>query len=345
MRVGSRHPGWGMLGVLALVAGITFLSGCSPDTPTLGATAPTAIETISPSGLAGIPSAAPSGVSSSGSSAPTSRVSGARQTRLPGDPNPLFTPGATNPAVTQATIGKTICVSGWTATIRPPSSYTTNLKQQQIVIYGYRDHALADYEEDHLISLEIGGAPRDPKNLWPEPYTVKLSDGRSVGARVKDLIENRLHALVCGGQITLVAAQREIASDWISAWFALEGQAPPPAGGGAASTPRPTPRPTTAPTSGAIKVTIASLSSPVARGVSATLVAHTKGGAACTIDVEYKSGRSTAQGLGPKTASGSGVVSWTWKVGSRTTLGSWPVTVTCTSGGKSAAARTTLAVH
>ena len=66
-----------------------------------------------------------------------------------------MTPGATNPAITQADIGSTICVSGWTATIRPPSSYTTALKRTGIVAYGYTDTNLADCEEDHLISLEI----------------------------------------------------------------------------------------------------------------------------------------------------------------------------------------------
>ena len=138
--------------------------------------------------------------------------------RLPGEPDPPRTPGATNPAVTQADIASTICISGWTATIRPPASYTTGLKRTQIVAYGYADTKLADYEEDHLISLEIGGAPADPANLWPEPYAVSLPDGTAVGARVKDQLENRLHALVCAGTMPLAKAQALIRSDWIAAW-------------------------------------------------------------------------------------------------------------------------------
>ncbi|MGH2407829.1 MAG: hypothetical protein ACRDF7_07125 [Candidatus Limnocylindrales bacterium] len=248
--------------------------------------------------------------------------------------------------MTQATIGTTICVSGWTTTVRPPSSYTTALKRDQIVQYGYTDHTLADYEEDHLISLELGGAPSDPANLWPEPYTAQLSDGRSVGARVKDLIENRLHDLVCGGQIALATAQEEIATDWISAWFALNGEPPPPGGAGTPQrTPGPTPTPTTAATSSTLNVTIASISSPVSRGASATLGARTSAGASCSITVLYKSGPSTAKGLAAKTAGGSGSVSWTWTIGTRTTLGSWPVTVICALGGKSAAAHATLVVR
>ena|SRR2546425_13093705 len=41
-------------------------------------------------------------------------------------------------AVTQANIQQTICVRGWAGTIRPPKSYTDNLK-----------------------NLELGGHPRD----------------------------------------------------------------------------------------------------------------------------------------------------------------------------------------
>src|SRR5689334_22685356 len=85
-------------------------------------------------------------------------------------PDPDCTPGAYNSAVTQSTIGSTICVSGWTATVRPPTSYTNPLKVQGIADYGYSDTSVADYEEDHLVPLELGGSPRDPDNLWPEPY-------------------------------------------------------------------------------------------------------------------------------------------------------------------------------
>ncbi len=140
--------------------------------------------------------------------------------REPGTPDPSLTPGALNPAVTPGTLASTICAKGWTAKIRPPSSYTTALKRQQIAQYGYTDNALAHYEEDHLVSLELGGAPRDPANLWPEPYTAKLSDGTPVGARVKDQLENRLNHLVCSGKMPLATAQHLIATHWIDAWRA-----------------------------------------------------------------------------------------------------------------------------
>jgi hypothetical protein len=86
-------------------------------------------------------------------------------------PDPARTPGALNPEVTQATIGTTICVRGWTQTVRPPQAYTHALKRQQIREFGYADRHLSAYEEDHLVPLGLGGAPYDPRNLWPEPRT------------------------------------------------------------------------------------------------------------------------------------------------------------------------------
>jgi len=135
-----------------------------------------------------------------------------------GLPDPKRTPGSINPNVTQANIAATICTKGWTTTVRPPSAYTTSLKAVQIVEYGYSDHKLADYEEDHLVPLELGGAPRDPTNLWPEPNSVELADGTKVGSTAKDKLENYLHARVCGNLMALEDAQRLIAGDWIAAW-------------------------------------------------------------------------------------------------------------------------------
>src|SRR5262249_31090768 len=82
---------------------------------------------------------------------------------------PTHTPGARYSKVTQATIKTTICVKGWTKTVRPPSSYTSALKRVQLVEWQYADTNQAHYEEDHLISLELGGAPRSTRNLWPQP--------------------------------------------------------------------------------------------------------------------------------------------------------------------------------
>jgi hypothetical protein len=113
--------------------------------------------------------------------------------------SPILTPGVLNAAVTEATIQTTICRRGWTATIRPPTSYTSALKRRQMAAYGETGPP-TDYQEDHLISLELGGDPTDPRNLWPEPYPrASLVDG----------IENDLNAQVCSGALALAEAQRK----------------------------------------------------------------------------------------------------------------------------------------
>ena len=123
-------------------------------------------------------------------------------------PDPNCTPGEIDPGVTQDNIQQTICVKGYTKTVRPPATYTNKLKVQQIIDYGYTDTNTKDYEEDHLISLELGGSPSDPKNLWPEP---------DASPNPKDKIENLCHEKICSGQISLSKAQKEIATNWQSA--------------------------------------------------------------------------------------------------------------------------------
>jgi hypothetical protein len=107
------------------------------------------------------------------------------------------TPGVLNPDVTQVNIASTICKPGWTRTIRPPTDYTNELKLKQMRQYGVGGSP-AQYQEDHLISLELGGHPTDPRNLWPEPYP---------RAAEVDSVENELNAKVCAGAMSLSDAQ------------------------------------------------------------------------------------------------------------------------------------------
>jgi hypothetical protein len=58
------------------------------------------------------------------------------------------------------------------------------------------------------------------RNLWPEPYAGKW------GARTKDVLENRLHELVCDGRLTLRSAQRQEARDWVAAYRRYVGSSP-----------------------------------------------------------------------------------------------------------------------
>lgn len=182
---------------VAVLSAVALLSGCAASDVAPATPAAVAASTATP-----VPAAAP---------APPAPVTAPAGVYLP---DPTLTPGATNPAVRQATIASTICVAGYTATIRPPSSVTTGLKRQQLAS-GYAlngDQNTRDYEEDHLISLELGGSPDSPQNLCPEPYT---GNG---GARVKDKVENKLHDLVCNGTLPLATAQQAIATDWWAAY-------------------------------------------------------------------------------------------------------------------------------
>jgi Putative zinc-finger len=89
---------------------------------------------------------------------------------------------------------------------------STSLRQEVFREYGIVNAHPDDYEVDYLIAPGLGGA-EDIHNLWPEPYT-----SRTWNAHVKDALEERLHEMVCGGELDLSTAQRDIATDWIAAY-------------------------------------------------------------------------------------------------------------------------------
>lgn len=131
-----------------------------------------------------------------------------------GRPDRECTPGALDPRVTQATVNATICTRSYTSAVRPASSVTDAIKRERMKAYGLDGERLADYELDHLISLELGGAPADVANLWPEKRTGDVS------AKQKDAVENFLHREVCRGSMALRHAQRTIAEDWLAVYIA-----------------------------------------------------------------------------------------------------------------------------
>jgi hypothetical protein len=123
-----------------------------------------------------------------------------------------------NPEVTQATIRTTICKVGWTATVRPPRSYTDALKRQQLAAL-HAQHpswTTANTEEDHRMPLELGGSPRDPHNLSPEFADEPLAS--SPVHNRKDDAENTAKAAVCAGRQTLDQAQFYFVAEWLMAW-------------------------------------------------------------------------------------------------------------------------------
>jgi hypothetical protein len=135
---------------------------------------------------------------------------------------------ALTPGVVLTTSSARVCVRGYSASVRDvPESE----KAAVYARYGVADVPYA-HEVDHLVSLEIGGS-NAIANLWPEPYAGRW------GARTKDVLEDRLHELVCAGRLGLRSAQRIEARDWVAAYRRYVGGAPvvlppPTSGGGSA---------------------------------------------------------------------------------------------------------------
>jgi hypothetical protein len=131
-------------------------------------------------------------------------------------PDPTECPGALNDAVTQDTIMQTIGVVGWTATIRPSAAEMGAMKAAYCKAHGIPDPTKGEW--DHFVSLELGGAPRDPKNLWWQRYEDATHD---IGAHCKDRVENALKRQIVAGQITLAEGQRLIQTDWYAVYLKL----------------------------------------------------------------------------------------------------------------------------
>lgn len=113
-------------------------------------------------------------------------------------PDSTVTPGAV------ATTDTAIVCHRSTKTVR----HTTEATKKRVYLeYGIRSHKAGEYEIDHLIPLELGGADTIT-NLWPQPAEPEP------GFHQKDKLENELHRLACSGRIPLSDAQRQIAHDW-----------------------------------------------------------------------------------------------------------------------------------
>jgi hypothetical protein len=122
---------------------------------------------------------------------------------LPIAPNSSLTPGDI-----LTTDVKKICAPGYSKSVR---AVPASEKHQVYQMYRITRHKAREFEVDHLISLELGGS-NSIRNLWPQSYSTQ-----PYNAQVKDKLENRLHKLVCSGQLNIRTAQVEIAKDWIKA--------------------------------------------------------------------------------------------------------------------------------
>jgi hypothetical protein len=120
-------------------------------------------------------------------------------------PDRSLTPGATRRIATISDV----CSMAHEEVV---SEVSTSLRQEVFQRYGIVNAHASDYEIDYLIAPGLGGVEAIG-NLWPEPYT-----SRTWNAHVKDDLEERLHEMVCDGELDLSAAQRDIATDWIAAY-------------------------------------------------------------------------------------------------------------------------------
>lgn len=129
-----------------------------------------------------------------------------------------------NAAVTQESIASTICISGWTATVRPPTSYTNRVKRAMLQQAGLDLSSADKYELDHFVPLALGGHPTSIDNLWLQSW-----DG-AWSARLKDRLERTLQLHVCAGRIRLDEARSAIQRGWKAAYKKYVENAPAPRG-------------------------------------------------------------------------------------------------------------------
>ena len=135
------------------------------------------------------------------------------QTAATPDPHnpsaPILPDSAKTPGDALDVASSDVCTSGYSKLVR---NVPSAVKQQVYASYGITRREKGEFEVDHLISLELGGS-NSVKNLWPESYLT-----RPWNAKVKDQLENELHAEICSGKIDMKTAQQEIATDWIAAY-------------------------------------------------------------------------------------------------------------------------------
>jgi hypothetical protein len=124
--------------------------------------------------------------------------------RLQGSlPDPGCTPGA----VIDDSAGQ-VCTPGYGIL---PQAVPAAQKEAVFAAYGISSPAAGQYRIDTLIPPTLGGS-NETANLWPQ------SASPLPGYAEKEALARYLRDRVCGGAITLEAAQRSIANNWVAAY-------------------------------------------------------------------------------------------------------------------------------
>jgi hypothetical protein len=185
------------IGVLGAVLGVLLgIAGCAATTSAATTPAP------------------PKPAAAAGAQAPPTAGAGSCHSRG-ALPDAVCTPGEADPRVRADTLQSTICSAGWAKQTRPPVQVTKPIKKERFRAYAVTT-PLQSVELDHRVPIALGGNT-SVANLWPQPW-----DGTD-GAHVKDVLEARLAAMVCAGQLPLATAQHDIATDWVAAYHKYVG--------------------------------------------------------------------------------------------------------------------------
>lgn len=141
-----------------------------------------------------------------------------RYQNLPILPDLTCTPGALNPAVTQATLSTTICSSGFYAANQPSQAFSSAGKAAAMVLYASPGPA-SNYVYNPSISIELGGSNSATTNFWPMPTAYGVVGDKKV-------LSSTLHGLVCAGTLPLATAQSAMATNWVAAYVKYVGPLP-----------------------------------------------------------------------------------------------------------------------
>lgn len=117
-------------------------------------------------------------------------------------PDPVLTPGRAHANLRQ------VCL----ASAEPAVAMSDARAMEVFRRYSIRHPKPGQFEIDYLIPPDLGGT-RDADNLWPQPYHAGVWN-----SHVKDALEDRLHNLVCSGELDLQTAQQALREGWIAAY-------------------------------------------------------------------------------------------------------------------------------